>query len=51
MKVADAMTTKTYTDDECILRQGDAADYFYLVIRGTVVVKRRGDDEVSTHKT
>jgi len=45
MKVADAMTTKQYADDECILRQGDAADYFYLVIRGSVVVKRRGDDE------
>jgi len=48
MKVADAMTTKQYADDECILRQGDAADYFYLVIRGSVVVKRRGDDEVRT---
>jgi cAMP-dependent protein kinase regulator len=45
MKVADAMTTKVYADDELCLRQGDAADYRSYFIRGSVVVKRRGDDE------
>lgn len=44
MKVADAMITKTYTDGEIILRQGDPADYFYLVAEGHVVIKRRGDN-------
>nr|XP_002128915.1 cAMP-dependent protein kinase type II regulatory subunit-like isoform X1 [Ciona intestinalis] len=44
MKVADAMVTKNYEDEDCILKQGDPADYFYIVIDGQVVVKRRGDD-------
>ena len=46
MKVADAMVTKSYDDGEMILKQGDPADYFYIVIDGKVTVKRRGDDQV-----
>ncbi|XP_076805552.1 cAMP-dependent protein kinase type II-beta regulatory subunit-like isoform X2 [Clavelina lepadiformis] len=45
MKVADAMVTKSYDDGEMILKQGDPADYFYIVIDGKVTVKRRGDDQ------
>nr|XP_039250832.1 cAMP-dependent protein kinase type II regulatory subunit-like isoform X1 [Styela clava] len=44
MKVADAMVTKTYKDGEIILRQGDPADFFYIVAEGHVVIKRRGDN-------
>lgn len=44
MKVADAMVTKTYKNGEFILRQGDPADYFYMVAEGHVVIKRRGDN-------
>lgn len=47
MKVADAMVTKSYEDGDVILRQGDPADYFYIVIEGQVVIRRRGDDPVS----
>ena len=46
-KVADAMTTANYDDSDVILRQGDSADNFYIVIEGHVIVKRRGDDPVS----
>lgn len=44
MKVADAMITKAYKDGDFILRQGDSADYFYMVSDGHVVIKRRGDN-------
>ena len=40
------MITKTYDDGQVILRQGDPADYFYIVIKGSVAVRRRGDDVV-----
>ena len=40
------MTTKFYKDGDVILRQGDPADYFYIVVDGHVIVKRRGDDPV-----
>jgi len=44
MKVADAMVTQVYNDSDCIIHQGDLAEYFYIVISGSVVVRRRGDD-------
>ena len=47
MKVADAMVTQVYNDSDCIIHQGDLAEYFYIVISGSVVVRRRGDDPVS----
>lgn len=47
MKVADAMTTKSYKDGDIILNQGDPADFFYIVIDGHVVIRRRGDNQVS----
>ena len=47
MKVADAMVARDYEDGECIIKQGDDAEYFYMVISGKVVVKRKGDDLVS----
>ena len=45
--MADAMTTVSFKDNDVILKQGDPADYFYIVIQGQVMVKRRGDDPVS----
>jgi len=47
MKVADAMVARDYEDGECIIKQGDDAEYFYMVISGKVVVKRKGDDLTS----
>lgn len=44
MKVADAMVSRGYEDGDTIIRQGEAADYFYMLVKGSVVVKRKGDD-------
>lgn len=44
MKVADAMVTRNYENDDVIIQQGDPADYFYMLVSGRVVVKRTGDD-------
>ena len=42
MKVADSMVTKTYQDQDFILKQGDSADYFYIIVSGEVEIRRRG---------
>jgi cAMP-dependent protein kinase regulator len=44
-KVADAIESRTFEDGEAIINQGDAADYFYIVVDGECNVKRRGDDK------
>lgn len=44
-KVADALEQKEYADGQSIISQGDAPDYFYLVVEGSVDVRRRGDDK------
>jgi len=44
-KVADAIETRHFSDGETIIAQGDAPDYFYIVVEGSVVIKRRGDDK------
>lgn len=49
-KVADAIETRTFTDGEAIITQGDAADYFYVVVEGEVSIKRRGDDPADPSK-
>lgn len=44
-KVADAIESKDFADGDAIINQGDSADYFYIVVDGECVVKRRGDDK------
>lgn len=44
-KVADAIETRYFADGSTIIQQGDSPDYFYIVVEGTVDVKRRGDDK------
>lgn len=47
MKVADCMITRQYENGDVIIKQGDDADYFYMVISGVVKIIRTGDDPVS----
>jgi len=49
-KVADAIESRDFSDGDTIISQGDAADYFYIVVEGTVVAKRRGDDKSDPSK-
>ena len=56
MKVADCMITRQYENGDIIIKQGEDADYFYMVISGVVKIIRTGDDPVSfnlntSHKT
>merc|ERR1712038_1307363 len=44
-KVADAIETRRFEDGDTIINQGDSPDYFYIVVEGSVVIKRRGDDK------
>lgn len=44
-KVADAIETRCFNENDTIIAQGDAPDYFYIVVEGSVVIKRRGDDK------
>lgn len=44
-KIADAIESKSYSDGEVVISQGDEADYFYIVQDGEVDIKRRGDDK------
>jgi len=44
-KVADAIETREFNDKEALINQGDAPDYFYIVVEGNVDIKRRGDDK------
>jgi len=44
MKVADSMITRHYEDGDVIIKQGEDADYFYMVISGVVKIIRTGDD-------
>ncbi|KAL5015494.1 hypothetical protein ScPMuIL_009764 [Solemya velum] len=55
MNIADALLTKTYKDNEIIIRQGDGADCMYIVedgeVRITVKNKNRPDlDEVEVKR-
>ena len=38
MNLADALISKTYQDNQLILRQGEAGDEMYFVEEGTVEV-------------
>lgn len=36
MNLADALIPRSYSDGECIIKQGDAADGMYFIEDGTV---------------
>merc|ERR1712131_126784 len=43
-KVADAIETRDFQNDETIIKQGDAPDYFYIVVDGEVDISREAED-------
>lgn len=44
MNVADALMTKTYSDGERIIKQGDCADGMYFIESGEVRITILGDN-------
>eukprot|EP00118_Oscarella_pearsei_P010014 m.59347 g.59347 ORF g.59347 m.59347 type:complete len:63 (+) comp34883_c0_seq8:943-1131(+) len=36
MVLADALDSRSFSDGDCIIKQGDQADAFYLMEKGTV---------------
>jgi len=44
-KIADACEAKVFTHGETIIEQGASPDYFYIIQKGKVDVKRRGDNK------
>lgn len=54
-KIADALTSRVYSDGDAVVRQGEKGDVFFLVEEGQAVVTKRqeGEDEeavVTTYK-
>lgn len=45
MNLADALERRYYTDGDCVIKQGDSADAFYIVEDGTVKITK--EDPVS----
>ena len=45
MNLADALERRYYADGDCIIKQGDAADAFYIVEDGSVKITK--EDPVS----
>ena len=45
MNLADALERRYYSDGDCIIKQGDAADAFYIVEDGSVKITK--EDPVS----
>jgi len=48
LAIADALEPAFFKDGDVIMRQGDAADCFYIVVEGNVVVTRT-DDKGASH--
>ena len=46
-RVADAMGTATYKKKQRILEEGGKADFFYIVMEGKVLIKRKTSALVS----
>ncbi|KAJ2681686.1 hypothetical protein H4R19_007290, partial [Coemansia spiralis] len=46
-KIADALESVTYNDNDTIVRQGDPGEDFFLIEQGTVRVYKSDDDAVS----
>lgn len=45
MNLADALESKSFKDGECIIRQGDEADYMYFIEEGKASVKMRDQND------
>lgn len=46
LTVADALETVSFDDNECIVRQGDPGDDFYIIVEGTaLVLQNRAEGE------
>lgn len=44
--MADALETVSFDDNECIVRQGDPGDDFYIIVEGTaLVLQNRAEGE------
>ena len=39
--IVDAMTPRTFAPGEIIVEQGDPAESFYIIVKGTCVVRRK----------
>lgn len=48
LNLADALVSKTYSKDQTIIKQGDAADGMYFIEEGTVEVKLEQEDGKET---
>ncbi|VDQ04084.1 unnamed protein product [Trichobilharzia regenti] len=48
MNIADALRTRKYTDNECIIRQGDPGYEIYFIMEGNVIVKREDENGVES---
>ena len=46
MNVADALNPRTFENEECVIRQGDAADGMYFVEAGTVRITVAGENDI-----
>ena len=46
MNLADALNPRSFDDDTCVIRQGDAADGMYFVEVGTVRISVLGENGV-----
>ncbi|CAH8850511.1 unnamed protein product [Trichobilharzia szidati] len=48
MNIADALRTRKYKDNECIIRQGDPGYEIYFIMEGNVIVKREDKNGVES---
>lgn len=46
MNLADALVSRTFTDNSIIVRQGDVGDGMYFVEDGQVIITMEGNDGV-----
>ncbi|XP_031571158.1 cAMP-dependent protein kinase type II regulatory subunit-like isoform X2 [Actinia tenebrosa] len=45
MNLADALNSKSFKDGECIIKQGDEADYMYFVEAGVVSIRMHNQND------
>ena len=49
MNLADAFERKYYSDGDCVIKQGDAADAFYIVEDGEVKITKENPVSCRVH--
>ena len=45
LRIADALTTESYSDGTVIVREGDEGDRFYLILEGQVKISKAGVEQ------